>query len=220
MPAKTRGELRDAVRTQLDMDEDELSNSLLDLYLNDALEQTLTLSEKWPFLQSAWNITTIDGQSNYAIDPTVDSIASVIDQTALVPLAYLPHERAEVVFGDGSGGGGVPAWWSTWGDEIYLWPAPSDGRTVRLRGYRRADWGPADIDEVDADDRLHVPLIYWAISRAYAAQEDDVLEATNKGHWFETARRAQEAIEATPVRRPLILSGTGTRGGFTSVRFA
>jgi hypothetical protein len=200
------------------MDDDELPNATLDLYLNDALDQTLALSESWPFLQHSWTVVTVDGQVNYTIDSTVDSIASVTDVDTLSPLMHFPHERAEVVFGDGASGGGVPAYWSQWGNELYLWPAPSEGRTVRLRGYRRHAWGPAATDVVDADDRLHVPLIYWAIARAYAAQEDEVLEATNIQHWQVTSRRAQDQIEAVPSRRPLILSGTGTRFGYPSVR--
>lgn len=224
MPSQTRADLRSQVRLALDMDDEELTDATLDLYLNDGLEQTLAASENWPFLEQTWTFPTVSGQVEYTLatdltpsDVVLDSVVNLVDASTGNMLTHVAHDRAERMFGEGTTTG-VPAFWSDWGGQIHIWPAPDSVRTIRLRGFRRSSWGAAATDVPDVDTRLHVPLMYWAISRAYAAQEDDVLEVTNKNHWMETVLRAQASVEAAPSRKPLILSGDRSNNNITQVR--
>ena len=49
-------ELRDYVRTQLDVDEEELPNPLLDAYFSEGFERTIALEVRWPFYETRWDV--------------------------------------------------------------------------------------------------------------------------------------------------------------------
>lgn len=209
--SKTRVELREAIRTQVDMDDEELPNATLDLYLDDAYEQTLAIQDRWPFLESSWTFVTNIAQNAYDLDDGLDQISSVIDVTdTRRVLSAISHDRAEAMFGQGDGdSSGVPAYWSVWGNQIVLWPTPTAGRTVNIRGFRQGAFAPEFDAVVDADARLHVPMMYYAIALVYAGQEDEVLEASYMSRWDSAVRRAHGKIMAAPSRRPIVLSGGG-----------
>jgi len=215
MSAKTRGELRNLVRTQLDMDDEELPNATIDAWLDDGFERTLMIEERWPFFEHQWDLTTAVDTLSYtkaslaSNDPdsyAVAQIVALLDTTSSAfPLAYVNHDWAESNYGFGSGGG-VPAEWSEWGGAIYLWPAPNAVRTVRVRGYRLPAWGTAEADQPDCDSRLHFSLFYYACAMAYAQQEDEILANQYLSYWSDAVRRAQGSIMSAPQRRPLIMS--------------
>lgn len=227
MSAKTRGELRTLVRTQLDMDDEELPNATLDAWLDDGFERTLMIEERWPFFEHQWDITTVAAQVAYskaalAVADTdgyeIAQIVSLLDTTSS-PFLLNPvsHDWAERHYGLGDNGGGVPAAWSEWGGSIYLWTAPDAGRTVRVRGYRLPAWGTAEADAPDCDSRLHYSLYFYACAMAYAQQEDEILANQYLNYWSDAVRRAQGSIMAAPQRRPLVLS-KGTPEPWVGVR--
>jgi len=139
----------------------------------------------------------------------IDYIASLLDVTDTpIPLMALSHDRAEEVFGLGTtGSGGTPEYWSEWAGNINLWLAPAVDRTVRVRGYRKPKWDTGDAVEVDADERLHVAVMYFAVAMAYGQQEDEILMAEWMKEWHGAVRRAHKGIMGDPQRRPLVMSG-------------
>lgn len=219
--SKTRADLRGLVRAQLDMDDEELPSTTLDPWLDDAYDQTLTLSDRWPFFEDAWTFTTVASQIAYPLASlaaahansyAIQTIGSVMDTTTAGGEKFvknISHDFAEQAFGLGGLGQAVPAYFSRWSTDLYLWPSPFGSRTIKVRGYRKGAWGAADADVVDADDRLHVPLSYYAIAMAYGQQEDEILKADWMGQWGSAVRRAHDAILAEPQSRPLVLGGGG-----------
>lgn len=91
MPSKTRLELRDLVRQQTQMEDDELPNPLVDMYLNDALDQTVALEEQWPFYENQWSLTSIGGQIAYPRDATIGSVSAILDTTDATPVCSHLH---------------------------------------------------------------------------------------------------------------------------------
>lgn len=217
--AKTRADLRNLVRAQLDMDDEELPNSTLDLWLDDAYDQTIALSDRWPFFEDSWTLTTVASQVPYtfaslaaghASTYELRAIASVNDLTtagSMKRLQQLGHDHAEACFGDGGVGTSVPAYYSTWGDKLHIWPSPLGSRALTVRGFRKGAWGAGDAAVVDADDRLHIPLAYFAMGMAYGQQEDEILKADWMRQWGAAVQRAHTAIMAPAQDRPLVLSG-------------
>lgn len=218
MAAKTRAQLRALVRTQLDMDVIELPDSLIDPWLEDALERSLATDDRWPGFEYEWTFTTVAGQvgytkaslaaadvSTYAIDQVV-SVMDITSSTAPFELKAISQDRAKALFGLGVGGGGVPAYWSEWAGKVNLWLAPSVGRSVRVYGYRKPLWLTGDAVVPDCDDRMHLSLFFFACSMAYAQQEDEVLSAEYLKHWQAALTQAHKKIMAAPQRRPVVLS--------------
>lgn len=201
-------ELRDAVRAQLDTDEDELPNTLVNLFLNDAYARTIQMEERWPFFESSWSLSSVADTSAYTLDTTISALVQVLDTASDFVLAQLDHAVATRAYGDGSASSGVPTYWSEWAGSIYLWPRPNTVRTYSLIGYRKpTDWIAAGASsEVDADSRLHLPLYYYAVSLVYAQQEDDILEAMYMNRYVQSVARARDDIMRVPQHRPIVMS--------------
>jgi hypothetical protein len=217
MSGKTRAQLRELVRNQLDLDAEELPNTTLDPWLEDAFERTLDLEDRWPFLEYDWTMTTTDTVFVYpkaalaAADPNhyeVEQITTLLDITDNTPveLSELAHARAQREFDVGGTTSGVPAYFSQWANSIYIWPAPNV-RNIRISGYRKPLWADGDGVQPDCDTRLHIPLFYFACAVAYDQQEDDAMSAEYMRHWRDAASRAQTKIMAKSTRT--IILGRG-----------
>jgi hypothetical protein len=203
-------ELRDAVRAQTDLEEDELDNARLDLYLRDAFNATIGVEREWPFFETSWEVTFAAGEQTAAVPADVAGLVSVSDVATRFRLHEVDHATAEdeVAYRlrDTTG---VPQYYSMWGGLMYLWPATNEERTYRLRGWRNPnDWVSAGAAaEPDCDERMHIPLVYFACSLVYAQQEDEVLDAMYMNRFREALARAQSDIMRPPSSRPKVLSG-------------
>lgn len=170
-------ELRDAVRSQVDLDDEELPDSMVDLYLRDAFQQTISRRQNWPFYEASWMVA-FDNVSSVQVPADLDSVVRVRLLPTNQPLDFIDHMFAEQR-GLHSLAGGQPSHWSVFAGQMHLWPPPGGGLlTVNVAGYRKpSDWvssGPSA--EPDCDERLVVPMVWFACSLVYAYQEDEVLE--------------------------------------------
>jgi hypothetical protein len=203
-------QLRDAIRTQLDMDEEELPNALLDSYLQEGYTRTIAMENRWPFFETVWPVgstgtTTID----IPPDCNASQITTLIDDVTGYRLMQVSNEIAEDNF-VASATITQPIYYTIWGSQITLWPHYSgDPRSFTLRGYRlERNWiGDGAGAEVDADPRLHMLLVHYAIALAYAQQEDEVLEDTYMKRWQSSYLAAHNAICAPRHHRPVIMNG-------------
>lgn len=124
------------------------------------------------------------------------------------PVRRLDQQEAENYFGSAPPYS-TPQFWSRINRTMYLWPRPDASFAMTLRGYRApSDWiaGGAGA-EVDADVRLHLPIIYYACSLAYEQQEDEVLSATYMQRYRMRIERAHAAIMEPWESSPRILGG-------------
>ena len=210
-------ELRDAVRTQMDLDEDDIANSTLDMYIREGYNRTIQLERRWPFFESSWSVTS--SGASITVPVTVSGISSIIDVDDNVRLIQIGPELAEDKFyGDISEG--TPSYFSWWGDTLTLYPTPSANRSYTIRGWRKPiDWvAGGAASEVDADERLHLPLFHYACSLAYAQLEDTELENTYMRRWAATTEQAHDDIMRPQHQEPLVYNG-GTRVRRGRVRF-
>jgi hypothetical protein len=168
-------ELRDAVRLQLDLEVEDLSDTLIDLYLLEAFQQTTANENRWPWLETDWSVSATSDGLPIAVPTDFGVAASVISADGEA-LEHISHEDAEEHFA-GDIDGGTPTMYSLWGESLYLWPKSDADLAYTLRGWRamKEDWVGFAALSPDCDSRLHASMVHYAISRAYAGQEDDVL---------------------------------------------
>lgn len=209
-------ELRNYIRTQLDMDEEELPNALLDSYLVEGYQRTIALEPRWPSFEYSWEITKPAADLSITLPPNCEpaGLWSVIDTGRRLRLVQVSNEEAEdnlyslqTV--------AQPVYYTLWGSELRLWPNPSADTALALRGYRYPnDWvaGGAGA-EPDCDQRLHILLAHYAIALCYAQQEDEVLEDVYMKRWQSGFAAARAAICQPRHHRPLILNGGLPFGG-------
>ena len=210
--------LRNYVRAQLDVDEEELPDTLLNVYLQEAFDRTMAFDNRWPRYEKSWDLTKLAGQDSIPLpaDLNVPSIVSIVAVTNPgQPLMLINQENAEQLFiTTTTVATGTPAYISVWDSQFWLWPRyDTDSEyEIKLRGYRQPVWTNGASDIPDLDTRLHATLAYFAIALAYAQQEDEVLEGVYMARW-ERDLRMQLRTLLEPVRNtPLILGGAMVGG--------
>jgi hypothetical protein len=201
-------ELRDAVRDQMELDEEDLSNSMIDFYVQEGYTEAIAAEQQWPFFEQFWEIPIPEGASRVPLPKDLAALASVTDQLTGNRLLKIAYEMAE----DNrlaSDSAGDPTMFSVWGPDLFLWPAAGTARVFGARGWRHPkNWVASGAGAVvDADERLHSTLVHYAVSRAYAQQEDDVLEQLYYGKFRAAFDIVRKAIMKPDPQRPLILNG-------------
>jgi hypothetical protein len=144
-------------------------------------------------------------------------VVSVVSLTNGYSMAVINHENAEQAFFTGASTPptGTPVYCSIWEGQLWLWPTPdiSSSYEVQLRGYRQPVWASGASEIPDLDPRLHICLVYYAISLAYAQQEDEVLEGVYLGRWQRDLQQQMKTILAPVRNRPLVMNGGAPVGG-------
>lgn len=202
-----RQELRDAVRTQVDLDEVDLPDVTLDMFLREAFDRTAALDRKWPSLQTEWSVTTTDGKVTLsALDPVPAELAAVVDTSRQRRLLYYDHDFVEENFAAQTGNA---EFFSMWGGELYLWPAPEDGTSYKLRGWRKPSyaWLTDGGTEADLDEKLHLAYFHYAVALTYAQQEDEVLEQVYMNRWNQHVQTVRDDITKGVQYAPVVLNG-------------
>ena len=92
--------IRNYVRNHLEVDDEELPDNLLNVYLQDAFERTMALDNRWPRNETTWPLSkVIDSYTRCRCPPTADpSIVSVVARDKHQRLTYITHENAEDMF--------------------------------------------------------------------------------------------------------------------------
>lgn len=199
-------QLRDAVRNQLDLDDNDLPNATLDLYIQDGYNEAIDYEVRWPFFEIEWEVTALANASGVTIPVEAREITAV--KGPYGPVNRLDQQEAEIYFGTAPPYA-CPQYWSRVGRTMNLWPRPDADFEITLRGFRApADWiaGGAGA-EVDADSRLHLPIIYYACSLAYEQQEDEVLSVLYMNRYRMRIERAHASIMEPWESSPRILGG-------------
>lgn len=200
-----RDELVDAVRLQTDLDESDVPLGTATLFLTEAFYRTAAFARRWKMYEADWTYTTVDGIAVY--DPEIAEIRSVVDVATNHRLVFADHDLMRENSTDY--GSAAPLFFSLWAGGMYLWPAPDDGREVNVLGYRKpsADWLSDPALQVDLDVRLHIPLMHYAVSLAYAQQEDPELEMQYLQRWQIQINEFKDDILKPHMYGPVVFNG-------------
>jgi hypothetical protein len=207
-------EIRTKVREVVDMDSTDLSDALLNMYIIDGYERMIALDRRWPFFEKSWTLTTVAEQPSYLLSGIgtgdVREVTSVVDNSAGgLRLTMVDHTDGEALWLGSNDVSGTPRHFSIWQQSLYLWPKPETAVTLYLRGYRKPTaWHDNDATEVDADERLHQSLVYYAIAQVYQLQEELEVSGFYRQSFDEAVRLAAADILRVPSHRPLVFSGS------------
>lgn len=201
-------QMRDLVRTQLDLDDTDLPNLLLDAYLQEGYDRAIELEQRWPFFASQWDINF---DANGVAPMPVDANHVLMMTAGGRILDRIDARQAFEWFTPDTIGSASA--WTQINRQLQVYPAPGDVLAVHATGYRMgSDWiGEGASGECDADRRLHIPICWYACSLAYAQQEDEVLEQTYLNRFKEGAALARDIIMRPEPTAPLQLSHTSYR---------
>ena len=213
--------IRGFIRNHMEVDDEELPDVLLNVYLQEAFDRTMAADNRWPRYETTWSLSKVVDSGGIALPPdlNIPGIMSVIATNSGYRLAIINHENAEQQFTSVNAIGSTPpSYVSVWGNKLWLWPQPAlaDTFDVTLRGYRQPVWTNGASDIPDLDPRLHATLAYFAISLAYAAQEDEILEGVYMARWDRDLKNQLRMMMEPVHNRPLVLHGGTPVGGVPS----
>jgi hypothetical protein len=207
-----RNEIRAAARAITDLDESDISNELLDMYMGEGYRKMVEmLGGRWPFFEIETVLAPAPGQKSYSF--TVIGSGNLIEIATLtdgdgVEVEYIDHNEAQVMIGPVVTG--PPRWHSFWSGNLYLWPTPDGSTELQIIGFRAPiTWWESDA-EVDADHKLHATLINYVVSMMYVFQEDTDMAAFYRRSFDESVLLAKDDLQRAPVRTIRLSKGLGT----------
>ena len=214
-------ELRDYCRAQMDVDDRDLPDGVLNVYLQEAFDRTMAFTNKWPRNETSWGLSVLSDQPSTTIpaDVNIPSIMAVTAVDQGYAMVQVEQHLAEQNFAPlNVVSQGTPVFYSVWGDQLYVWPQPLSGAPfdMVMRGYRQPVWDNAASTIPDLDPRLHVTLAYFALSLAYIKEEDEVMEGIYLGRWNRDLTQQLRSILEPSHQRPLVMNGGSPFGGVPS----
>lgn len=205
-------DIRSHIRTTVDLDTTELTNTYLDVIIREASDNIMSRARVWPWLEQLHSFTTVAFQQTYTIESltpagtTISEIASIVDTTpGGYDLEPLEHDFAEEVWRNMFLTSSIPTHWSQWAGTVYLWPKPAGARTFTVRSYRKPkDWISGN-EDIDMDSRLHSTIALYSLSRVYAFQEEPTFSSQYMNMFENQVQRVMAEIFRNSTRE-LVLS--------------
>jgi len=209
--AYTLQNIRDHVRSVLDLDETDLADTVIDVFAREGSNRIEQSAARWPLYEVDYTFTTVAGQSDYPL-----SSIDVGDLRTPVRLRSPNHELSWIGSDVGDMGwprnivtSSDPYYWRSWGDVIRLYPTPNSDYIIQVRGYRRArDWVAEGAGgEPDLPDELQNLVTVWTLARAYAQQEDVELASFYMTNFASELDVLQHRFDGAPLAQPMVLNG-------------
>lgn len=201
--------VRDKVRTQVDLDSEDLPDTTLDLFIREAFDRTFAAERRWPFFEETWGLTKSIGQTTIDL-PTGTEVTFIqrLRNSDNLNLSHISQQLAEDNF-EGVTATGTPEFFSIWGSVINLWPTPDSDteQTFTMRGWRKPTWSGVAGTELDGDVRLHSPIGWYAVALTYAQLEDPELEQVYMNRWGSALAEIRKDIMRPQYHEPIILNG-------------
>jgi len=212
----TAADIRAAVRSITDLDADDISDSILNLYIRDGYYRILDIEKRWSFLEYSFNFNTRTGVRAYNIaeltDEPLGQVISIVDNRGTgYRLDMIGYDMAETTYIGSYDTNGDPLFYAVWAGSIHLYPKPNNVRPLSARGYREPlDW-QTEGGAVDAPATLHFPLVYYACSRIYQQLEDSAMAEQYKRAYDEGVALAVKTAITPTSHNPMILSHGQTK---------
>lgn len=211
----TAAQLRSTIRSITDLDADDVSDALLDLYIRDGYYRILDAEKRWPWLEFTFSFNTRVGVRSYTLaditSEPVSQIVSIVDSRDTGErLDMVGYDEAERIYIGAYDVPNDPLYYAVWAGQVHLYPKPNAVVELVARGYREPfDWQTENGD-VDAAPSLHFPLVYYAVSRVYQQLEDPTMANVYKQAFDEGVSLAISNIQTPTSHHALVLSGRKT----------
>lgn len=205
--------IRDYVRNHMELEQDDLPDPLLDTFIREGARKVESSEQRWPFYEAMFDVTVGSaGETTLAaISPLLKRISGIRTPSGFF-LKWLTLEDAQLRFSSTSSST-EPTHYSTYGSQVFLFPAPSTDTVFKVLGYRRQeDWVSAGSgEEPDMPVELHNTVALWALHRAYAQQEDLEQSALYERLFSAELNELGRRICEMPLDRPLQMNSEPSR---------
>jgi len=222
-----------------DNDVDDINQDLVLQFLKEGFQTIVDADTRWPWFETNYVTATVNGgatvqnftmtqtYSPYVTVPqtvTMNDIKELINVVSIqgteiyedfgLELIYISQDQGERWWVGSTNQVGIPAYFSLWANQMYLWPRPNQVYTLLVRGYREPDlsWlldssNSESTIYVDLDLELQACLITYTMSRIYQFQEDAEMARVYRDQFVTNLKNYQDYLTAPNGNQPLIYSG-------------
>lgn len=209
--ALTLQQIRDYVRTHIDIEVEDIPDTLMDVFIREGSKRIERAEDRWPFFEKVFPLTTVAAQRDYLF---VTDIAADLQSIHSIRGEQWELKNLGVDQGDRRWPRNIqqtaePSHYAVWNKTLRLYPDPNDAYDLLIRGYRTpTDWVTAGAGSTpDLPDELHNTVALWALSRAYNQQEDPELGAVYERMFSDELNEYRRRIAADDARpQPIVLN--------------
>jgi hypothetical protein len=205
------GQLRDYVRTWLDVDEEDLPSSILDPIFDDCARMIFDTEAHWPWLQT--NIAvTVPADASTGVDIATQGISEVLVARPATPLNVVVYDYMDYnqAIRQDWRHQSEPMYWSSSNGRFYLWPTPVTDTVILLDGFRAMNttWTTGGTGaSPDCPEDFEPLFRAWGLRGGYLQQDDPESAATYQGEFQSLLTQKVRTYMRTPAAPPLVLNG-------------
>jgi hypothetical protein len=204
--------LRSQVREMADLDETDLSDSIIDQFAREGFQRIYALERRWPILQETYTFNTVANQREYTISTIGDirEIISVVDtSTQGARLSLIDYNDAEQIWLGNLDTPSRPYFYSFWDKKLLLWAKPDIVYPMTVRAFRNPvyTWLTNVNEDIDLDEFFHAILPYFVLARVYQRQEDSDLANMHMKSFEEGVAFARRDLMKASSAQPVVMSG-------------
>ena len=204
--------LRSQVREMADLDETDLSDSIIDQFAREGFQRIYALERRWPILQETYTFNTVANQREYTISTIGDirEIISVVDtSTQGARLSLIDYNDAEQIWLGNLDTPSRPYFYSFWDKKLLLWAKPDIVYPMTVRAFRNPvyTWLTNINEDIDLDEFFHAILPYFVLARVYQRQEDSDLANMHMKSFEEGVAFARRDLMKASSAQPVVMSG-------------
>ena len=230
--AMTIKQMRDQIRSVIDIDSTDVSDTVLDVMLGQGFDTIVFSEKRWPFFETTTTFTTTSGTKDYTLAVIGASVTQGLREIAAIRtddhvLTYIGRDTAEFSHPLDVSSSGEPWEYSVWNDTVRFYPTPdSNTLTVTVRAIRNPTAfgsGTADDTEPDLPDAFHPILATYGLAKAYLQQEDPLMASQYMQQFQIELDNVARRYADTPAPQPMVAnSRTNTRylAGYGALRYA
>lgn len=202
------------VRDALDVDTTDLTDSVLNLFIQDGFDKVIGYFDESPtFYQVEYSFQSTPGKQDYTFDtdlPTSPTPLQSIDDIRGDTWSLRPadHRQIRAVYRQSAPQQTRPTEFSVWGRTLFLWPIPDTAATFFVTGIRQPqDWITA-AGTPDCPPDFHNLIALWALGRGYMQQDDIYTGSFLRDEFYtELANRAGRYLHANDAQ-PILVNST------------
>lgn len=213
--ALTLQQMRDTVRSHIDIDVTDLPDGVLDFFFKEAYAQICRRCSRWPFFQGSWTYTTVSGTKDVAlstIGSDCDSVTNIMAPNWV--LREMGRDTGDKFWPTLYITLGQPTFWARWGStpSIRLYPTPDSAYALNIRGFQKPDqnWftvaSGAGVPSQLPDD-LHLAIVEWGLFRTYLQQDDYYGAPTHQKAYEEYIQGVERDLMSPRSQQPLVMGG-------------
>ena len=172
-------QIRSYVREYLDLEEEDMGNTLIDAWIREGYRKVIRAARRWPFFESTWTVVTVAGTAEVSLSGTVDEINAI--EGPYGQLRKMDEASARDDFNPYSlrPQSGQPIAWTKHASTVRIYPTPDTTYSLRVLGWRAPlDWMADGAGATpDFPEECEDTLLAWVMHRAYTHQDDPELAA-------------------------------------------